>query len=305
MHSSSLLEWNDLSLILAVGRAGSLSGAARHLGVNHSTVFRRLGAIESRTGVRFFDRLPSGYQMTEAGEAAASCAERIESEVHVLGREILGQDTRLRGHIRVTAMETMAALVLPGPLADFSRRHRGLSIEIGGTAAALDLSRREAEVAIRATRKAPDASFGRKICKFRFGLYSTPDYLEANRDVPVQEMDWCVLRGIEGWMVPSVFKRAEDFNARVRLTGASIVSVVEAVASGAGITLLPSYAGALDDRLVQHGEFLERLTLDLWVLTHPDLKETVRVRALMDFLYEVLLERKEMFEHGLRHEAQR
>ena len=77
-QAHSMLEWNDLEVILAVGRAGTLSGAARHLGINHSTVFRKVNAIEERVGVRFFDRLPTGYRMTQAREAALSCAERIE-----------------------------------------------------------------------------------------------------------------------------------------------------------------------------------------------------------------------------------
>lgn len=96
-------DWNDLAVILAVCRSGSLSGAARILGHNHSTVFRKINAIEEKTGVRFFERLPHGYVMTEAGQTAMRYAERIESEVHALGREVLGQDLQLRGNIRVTS----------------------------------------------------------------------------------------------------------------------------------------------------------------------------------------------------------
>ncbi|WP_455197936.1 LysR family transcriptional regulator, partial [Kaarinaea lacus] len=91
------LEWSDLTVILAICRAGSLSGAARTLGHNHSTIFRKINAIEDKTGVRFFERLPDGYLMTEAGQTALRYAERIESEVHALGREVLGQDMRLQG----------------------------------------------------------------------------------------------------------------------------------------------------------------------------------------------------------------
>src|SRR5690606_25420775 len=116
---------------------------------------------------------------------AVRCAERIESEVQALGREILGQDMRLQGHVRVTAMEGLASLVLPGALAEFSRRNPGVTIEIVGTLSALDLSRREAEVAVRATRKPPESSFGRKICSFRFGFYAAPRYLEGREDVPL------------------------------------------------------------------------------------------------------------------------
>lgn len=294
MHSP--IEWNDLAVILAIGRAGTLSGAARRLGLNHSTVFRKVNAIEARAGVRFFERLQSGYRLTGAGEAAVHRAERVESEVHALGREILGQDMRLSGHVRVTAMEGLASLVLPGPLAEFSRQHPGLSIDIVGTAAALDLSRREAEVAVRATRKPPESAFGRKICKFHFGIYGAPAYLDEHGELPLAQRDWCLLAGIVDWMIPSIWKQRKDADERIVMTGNSIVSVVGAVAASAGISLLPTYVGEADDRLVRVGPPLDALTLDLWLLTHPDLRRTARVKVLMDFLYDVLLERRWMFE---------
>lgn len=291
-----MLEWNDLSVLLAVARAGTLSGAARHLGLNHSTVFRKVNAIEERTGVRFFDRLPNGYRITQAGEAAMRCAERIESEVHTLGREILGQDMRLQGNLRVTAMEGLASVVLPGPLTEFSRRHPGLCIEIVGTSSALDLNRREAEVAIRATRKPPETSFGRRICDFKFGIYCAPSYLEGREDVPLEQRDWCFLQGTAGWLVPTLWKKQTDAEARVVMTCSSTFGVVEAAASGAGMTLLPSYVGEPDSRLIRAGGLVPNLTLHLWLLTHPDLRHTARVRAVMDFLYEVLLERRDAFD---------
>jgi DNA-binding transcriptional LysR family regulator len=293
---SQKLEWSDLAVILAVARAGTLSGAARHLGLNHSTVFRKINAIEERTGVRFFDRLPSGYRATEAGEAAMTCAERIESEVHTLGREILGQDMRLQGHVRVTAMEGLAAQVLPGPVAEFVRQNRGVSVEIVGTVSALDLSRREAEVAVRATRKPPENAVGRKICDFQFAVYAAERYLQGREDLPLHEHDWCMLKGINAWLVPVLFKKLKDVEEQTVLTCSSIIGVVEAAMAGAGLTLLPCYVGEAEPRLVRVGAPLPQLTLKLWLLTHPDLRETVRVRALIDFLYDVLLQQRELFD---------
>ena len=182
------LEWNDLTVILAICRAGSLSGAARMLGHNHSTIFRKINSIEEKTGVRFFERLPNGYAMTDAGATALSYAERIESEVHALGREVLGQDMRLQGKIRVTAPEGITTQIAPRLFAEFTRLNPDVSIDILGASSAVDLSRREADIAIRATAKPPDASLGRKVCDFRFGLYSTPQYAKRNKDVPLQDL---------------------------------------------------------------------------------------------------------------------
>jgi len=107
------LEWNDLRVILAICRSGSLARAARLLGKDHSTLFRKLNRIEDRAGVRFFEPLPSGYTMTDAGELALRFGERIESEFHALSREIDGRDARLQGNVRITAPDGICSVHLP------------------------------------------------------------------------------------------------------------------------------------------------------------------------------------------------
>jgi DNA-binding transcriptional LysR family regulator len=293
------LEWSDLRVILAVCREGSLSGAARVLGQNHSTVFRRINAIEERTGVRFFERMPNGYFMTDAGESARASAERIEGEVHALGREILGQDARLQGKVRITAPEGIAMHIAPRMLAEFCREHPGVTVEMGGGASALDLTRREADVAIRATRKPPDASLGRRVCDFRFAVYATPEHIEAHRDVPLAEQDWVLLEDVVGWLVPLVWKKREHGERRTVFTsGTTIMAAIEAARAGMGVTLLPCYLGDSDDQLVRATDTLDPLDLELWLLTHPDLRQTARVKALMAFLYERFVAQRDLFEGG-------
>lgn len=289
------LEWNDLMVILAICRAGSLSGAARLLGNNHSTVFRRINAIEKKTGVRFFERLPDGYAMTEAGQTAMRYAERVESEVHALGREVLGQDMRLQGKVRVSAPEGVTTQIAPRLFARFCRLHPDVSIEITGGSLALDLSRREADVAIRATSKPPDTSLGRKVCDFRFAVYTSPQYLKRNKDRPVQEQQWSLIQGTVEWLVPLIWKKREHGERQVVFAGSHSMAVVNAVAEGMGFTLLPCYIGDADERLLRVGEPMEALTLELWILTHPDLRHTARVRALMDYLYDALEKDEDLF----------
>jgi DNA-binding transcriptional LysR family regulator len=290
------LEWNDLTVILAICRAGSLSGAARMLGQNHSTIFRKINAIEDKTGVRFFERLPDGYAMTEAGETALRYAERIESEVHALGREVLGQDMRLQGKIRVTAPEGIAVQIAPGLLAEFCRLNPGVSIEMTGGSPALDLSRREADVAIRATTNPPDASLGRKVCTFRFGIYSSPGYLKENQDKPLQEQNWCLLQGVVDWLVPLIWKKKAHGERRTIFTSSASFAVLSATAAGMGFTMMPCYLGDADTRLVRVGEPAEALTMELWILTHPDLRHTARVKALLAYMYEALKKDADLFE---------
>ena len=289
------LEWSDLMVILAVCRAGSLSGAARSLGHNHSTIFRKINAIEEKTGVRFFERLSDGYLMTEAGQTAMRYAERIESEVHALGREVLGQDMRLQGKIRVTAPEGISTQIAPRLLAEFCRVNPGISIDMMGGSSALDLSRREADVAIRATPKPPDTSLGRKVCDFRFAVYSSPQYLEQNKDKPTQEQNWCLLEGTVDWLIPLVWKKKAHGERQVIFSSSMSQAVINATAEGMGFTLMPCYLGDTNDRLVRIGDPLEALTIELWVLTHPDLRHTARVKALLAYLYDELKKQADLF----------
>jgi DNA-binding transcriptional LysR family regulator len=289
------LEWSDLTVILAICRAGSLSGAARILGHNHSTIFRKINAIEDKTGVRFFERLPDGYLMTDAGHTAMRYAERIESEVHALGREVLGQDMRLQGKIRVTAPEGITAEIAPRLFAEFCRLNPGVSIEISGGSSALDLGRREADVAIRATPKPPDTSLGRKVCDFRFAIYSSPGYLKQHKNRPIQEQSWCMIQGTLDWLVPLVWKKASHGESQVIFSSSTSHAVINATAEGMGITLLPCYLGDADKRLVRVGDPLDALTIELWVLTHPDLRHTARVKALLAYLYDELKKQADLF----------
>jgi DNA-binding transcriptional LysR family regulator len=289
------LEWNDLTVILAICRAGSLSGAARLLGHNHSTIFRKINAIEEKTGVRFFERLPDGYTMTEAGETAQRYAERIESEVHALSREVLGQDTRLQGRIRLTAPEGMTTQMAPKLLAGFCHQHPQVSIEITGGSPALDLVRREADIAIRATKKPPDTSLGRRICDFRFAVYAAPDYLEQHGERPLQEQHWCLIQGVVDWLVPLIWKKKTQGERQTIFSSNASLAVLNAAAEGLGFTLMPCYLGDPDPRLVRVGEPLEALKIELWLLTHPDLRHTARVKALMAWLYPALKKDADLF----------
>jgi len=296
------LEWSDLNVILAIGRSGSLSGAARELGHNHSTIFRKINAIEDKTKVRFFERLNQGYVLTEAGDIALRYAERIESEMHALSREVLGQDTRLQGIIRVTAPEGITMFIAPSLFAEFCRQHPAVSIEITGGSAALDLSRREADVAIRATPKPPDTSLGRKICDFRFAFYATPRYWKKHQALPLSEQDWVFISGTLDWLVPLIWKKSSHGARQAVFSSGNSLAVINACGEGMGVSLLPCYLGDRDKRLRRIGEPVQALTIELWVLTHPDLRHTARVKALIAFLNVELAKMADLFAGKLAQE---
>src|SRR5919109_1260985 len=173
-------DWNAPQLVLAVHRTGSLTAAARALGIEHSTAFRRLTALEKKLGVRLFERLPGGsYQATPAGERMAVAAERMEDEALSLERDITGRDHRLSGRLRVTSSETLAYSRLTRHLAAFRQAHPGIVVELVIDNRVLNLSRREADIALRPVRPKESELWGRKLADVAWMLYASPALLEA------------------------------------------------------------------------------------------------------------------------------
>lgn len=292
------LEWGDLAVILEIGRAGSLSGAARALGQTHSTIFRRINAIEAKTGVRFFDRFRNGYVPTEAGRIAMRYAERIEGEVDALGLEVLGQDGRLRGRIRVTCPEAFAEEHAPGIIARFCSEHPEIQVDLAPGHAAVDLNRREAEVAIRATKSPPETGFGRRISDFRFALFASPGYVDENAGRPFDEQAFCLIEGTAGWLAGPLWETPADGERRAVFQCRASRAVQNACALGLGIALLPCYVGDADTRLERVSPTFDHLDMELWVLTHSDLQRTARVRAVMAHLYDELAFLIDLFAGG-------
>jgi DNA-binding transcriptional LysR family regulator len=173
-------DWNDLKLALAVARAAGLTGAAKALRIDHSTAFRRLHAIEARLGAKLFERGPGGaYAPTSAGASVVAAAERMEAEALALDRVIAGRDLSLTGHLRVTSSETLAFSVLTEHIAAFRRAHPGIVVELAIDNRVLNLSRREADVALRFLRPKDGDLWGRRLADVAWAVYGAPDYLNA------------------------------------------------------------------------------------------------------------------------------
>lgn len=297
------MEWNDLKVILAIGRAGTLSGAAKSLSTSHSTVFRRINVIEEKMGVRFFDRLPQGYSMTEAGEAALRTAERVDNEVNGLSRELLGKDLRLQGTIRVTAPEGISLKLLRPIFEKFLCAHPDIQIDLVVTGSALKLARREADLAIRVTKNPPDTSIGRRVCDFRFGIYASKDYIEAHKNISLESYEWLLLEDSSNWFTQAVWKKLINQNTKVVFRSDSTSAIVNAACDSLGVTPLPCFIGDREKALVRVDELQKEIVSesasDLWVLMHPDLRHTARVKALMRFLYDALEKHKNLIEGNI------
>jgi len=181
-------DWNDARLVLAVARTGGLVAAAKVLQVDHSTVFRRLALLEARLGP-LFEREPGGtYRPTVAGARTALAAERMEDEVHGLARDLAGQDRRLAGRLRVTCSETLAYQLLTTYIAGFRTAQPGILIELAVEGRLLNLSRREADVALRVSRPREGDLWGRKLADIAWTAYGSPVLL-ASAPRPIETTD--------------------------------------------------------------------------------------------------------------------
>lgn len=295
-------DWNDLKLVLAVHRAGSLTLAAQTLAVDHSTAFRRLKAIEARLGVRLFERLPGGvYQTTPAGARMAAGAERMEDEALALDRDIIGGDHRLSGQLRITSSETLAFSRLTLHLAAFRQAHPGIVVELLIENRMLSLSRREADIALRPVRPREGDLWGRKLADVAWAFYGAPDYLEAHGKL--RKSADIAAHAVIGWETGTAGIEAADWLAAHVPTSAfvyrtnSLVNQFIAAKAGIGLALLPCYLGDDQAGIIRAQKApMAEIKGELWIITHVDLKQTARVRAFFDLVGEGLARERDLIE---------
>lgn len=292
LAKTNKLAWDDLALVLAIARTGSLSGAGRALGTTHSTVYRKLLAMEARLQTRLVERLPDGYVLTAAGEVVRQAAERMEQEVHGLERRILGEDVRLDGALRITTTDTLACGVLSPVLARFRARHPGITLDLIVDNRALNLTRRDADVAVRPTRHPPETLVGRRIAAIATAVYGAPDYLRRLAAPPLENAMW-VLPDDSLWDLPATRWGKRVIAAdRVAVQASSVATMRELVRAGLGVAPLPCFLGDGDPGLARVTAPVAELSSELWLLTHPDLRRNARVRAFLGEVGDALIERK-------------
>lgn len=294
MHSP--LNWNDLRVVLAIAREGSLSGAARRLGVKHSTVFRRLGTVEAAIGTRLFERFRDGYAPTPAGETAAASAGRLEDEVLTLERKLSGQDLRPSGLVRITTTDTLGAILMRH-LPAMRATHPDIQLEIAISNALANLTRREAEIAIRPTPAPPELLVGRRLADIAHAVYGSRAYLARCDNKDLSAHDWIGLDDALAGTVIAGWVRENVQMARITCRVDALPALRDAAVAGLGLALLPCYVGDLAPGLRRvTPKALAEPRSALWLLTHDDLKRTARIRATLDFLAKALASERALFE---------
>lgn len=284
------IAWDDLKLLLAIGRAGSLAGAARALKVNHSTVFRRLQSCETALGVRVFDRSDGGYRATAEGEQILAHAEAMDAQVQALERTVAGKDFRLAGTIRITAAANLVSAYVAPLLPLFHAQYPDIRVELLAGDRAYDLTRREADLALRATNSPPPYLVGRRVCTLPWWVFAAsapgvgaqlPTTMSELADFPLIGPEASLLRLPEFTWMQANFPES-SFVARA----SDLDSIAALTRTGLGLSILPidQRQPGLQALFPVDPEFSE----GLWLLLHPDLRKLQRLTAFSDFLIEHL-----------------
>jgi DNA-binding transcriptional LysR family regulator len=285
-----VVSWDDYRFFLALQREGSIVKAARRLTIDVSTVRRRLLSIEESLGARLFQRRREGVVLTVAGERLREHALRIEATTLAIERDLGGNDDSLRGAVRLTAGEAFVSRIVAPAIHLFRARCPDIRVELLADNQRVDLARGEADVAIRLVRPTDDALVAKKVATLAFGLYASRAYLaraprlESDGDLAhhafvgfdaslerTPETQWLVERGL-----PLVIRTN------------SPVAIAAVAAAGGGIAALASVFAAQEPALVRVLPEVALPNRDVWVVNHRDLHRTARVRALREFVSELL-----------------
>ncbi|MFC3852237.1 LysR family transcriptional regulator [Salinispirillum marinum] len=284
------IRWDDLEIVLAIAKTGSLSGASRILDVAHATVFRWLNEMERDLGVKLFQRGRNGYAATPIGHDLAESAMRVENEILGAERRVVGQDRQLAGTIRLTTTDTLYLGLLAGFLAAFRKKYPEVRLEVVISNQQKDLSRREADIAVRPTNSPPEALVGRQIGIIKQAVYGQKQQwheLESEMHVSdLQSQQWMSPdpsmgdKPMESWMA----KNVPESNCRYRID--SVLAMQTAVCQGDCLAILPCYIGDVDEHLHRLTQPIPELETGLWVLTHWDSKRVTRINRLMKEMFE-------------------
>jgi len=286
-------DWDDIRYFLAVARAGSVRAAAESLGVNHSTVLRRIAHLEERLGAQMFEKLPSGYRVTSAGEEVRDLAEQMEASSHQLETRVLGRDQSVRGLLRVTLAPTLATRLLMPDFAEFARNHPDIEIDVMSSGDLANLTNRDADVAIRVVydrKTLPLNLHALKGPDIYGAVYMARDCLAGRTKEGPSPVRWIVIssHGIPNWV-----RDIEAGGVPFKVTDAE--AQIVAVRQGLGMTTLPCFVGDADPLLVRVPGTDLHLYGTLWLLTQGETRKTKRVRLFTDFVSRRLADYASLF----------
>jgi DNA-binding transcriptional LysR family regulator len=283
-----MFDWNDLRYFLAVAREGSTVSAAKVLDVSQPTVQRRLAALEESVGRKLVERHPTGYRLTELGKALFPHAEDVDRSVAALQRQLLSGGQELSGTLRVTCPEGMASRLLAPLIEAFQAKYPELRVDLIMTDRRLDLTNGEAEVAVRMHEPGEASLIARKIADSWWAVYASRSYIQRHgRPQRWEDLGQHAVIAFGGEVADnhaSRWLRTAAPRARIAARGNSMLGVLAAVKSGAGLAPLPMLLGGSEDGLEPVLAPVPELGSKIYLVMHSDLRSTARVRAFCDFV---------------------
>ncbi|CAM2781316.1 HTH-type transcriptional regulator HdfR [Methylobacterium mesophilicum] len=281
-------DWNDLRAFLAIARVGRLTIAAQRMGIDHSTLSRRLSALEGALGTRLFDRRPFGFTLTNDGERLLADAERMESVAITLRAHLDADAHQVSGTVRLGTPEAFGTYFLAPRLAEFCTAQPTLEVELVANPRSFSLSKREADLAIGMTRPETGRLFARKLVDYALGVYAARGYVESADailsvdDLPghrwigyVEDLLWTSELNYLPQVSPAIHPQARISN---------IITQLEAVRGGGGLAILPYFLARTCPDLVPVLPEVVRIVRAYWLIAHEDTRDLPRVRLVSDFL---------------------
>lgn len=292
-------DWDNLRVLLAVARGGTVSEAARRLRADHATVIRRIDGLEEALGAKLVERNPRGYRLTQKGETLLASAQRIEEEAMRAEQELAGTESRLSGLVRISSLEGFGNFFLASRLPRFSMRSPGVSIELVTIQQILALSRREADLAI--TLDPPEgARFVReKLTDYRLFIYGARNYLAAA--APIRTTADLGAHPFVSYIDDLVFMRGLDYldevrrGLRSRLQSSSLHAQMEMACAGYGLCVLPAFLAQRRPELVPVLPGEVSLTRSYWLVSDADGAGSPQLRAVRAFIREEVEAAKGLF----------
>lgn len=296
-----VIDWDDVRFFLAIHRHGTLAGAASALGLDATTVGRRLARLEQTVDARLFDRTARGYVATAAGTRILPRAEKIEREVLAAMRDVEGEDQRLAGHVRLAATEMLSTRFIAPHLHHFHRKYPEIRLELACTNREVDLGRREADVALRLARPHQDDLVVKRLFVIDLALYAAHDYLATMGTPSAGTEGGFTGHRFVGFADTRAFRRENEWidehtaGAEVVLRSDSVSSIMSAAIAGVGIALLPCKVADDEPALARvpvpvggATPFVGPDPRVVWQAVHRDLIGAARIRAVLDFLGRLL-----------------
>lgn len=292
------ISWDEFRLVRAIAESGSLGGAGDLLGLNHSTVFRRLNTIEAALGSRLFERSRGGYLATPAGEEMIALAERMFEDITDFERRVAGRDVKPTGALRVTTNDSLVAHLLTPMFGAFCKAYPEIKLDVMIENRALNLSKRDADIAIRATAEPTETLVGRRVAGISWCVFAKRGSQIAVVDdaTKLQNQTWIGFGEALSQMGPARWLQRSVPSAKVFYKLNTVLGLSHAVEAGIGVGFLPCFIGDQSAHLER--VLAKPIAFDqaLWVLTHPDLRNAARVRVFIDFIARELSKKRPLIE---------